>query len=78
MDPHRPYTKRPLVDQHALTEVQKLQHEIYLLGEIINSNSVALKSKSMSNEDREALHRQISVRTAHKKILQQRLDRLSK
>ena len=77
MDPHRPYAKRTLVDRHALTDVQKLQHEIYLLGEIINSNTTALKSK-MRDEDQEALEQQISLRTAHKKILQLRLDRLSK
>jgi hypothetical protein len=68
MDPHRPYANRPLVGRHALTEVLKLQHEIYLLGEIIASNA------AMSEEDREALKRQISVRTAHMKILQRRLD----
>jgi hypothetical protein len=69
--PHTP------ADRQARTQLQKLQHEIYILGEIINSNAAALKSKSMSDEDREALQRQINVRTAHKKLLEQRLDRLS-
>ena len=61
-----------------MTELEKLQHEIYLLGEIINSNAATLKSKTMSDEDREALKRQIAVRTSHRNVLLQRLDRLSK
>jgi hypothetical protein len=69
-------TKRSEFGRGPRTELQKLQHEIYLLGEIINSNAAALKSKAMSDEDREALERQISVRTAHKKLLERRLDRL--
>jgi hypothetical protein len=64
--------------RQQMTDLEKLQHEIYLLGEIINSNAAALKSKAMSDEDREALQRQITMRTAHRKVLQQRLDRLSK
>jgi hypothetical protein len=60
------------------TDFEKLQREIYLLGATIDSNAAALKSKTMSDEDREALKRQINVRTAHKNLLLQRLDRLSK
>jgi hypothetical protein len=65
-------------DRQRMTELEKLQHEIYLLGEIINSNAATLKSKTMSDEDREALRRQIAVRTSHRNVLLQRLDRLSK
>jgi hypothetical protein len=61
-----------------MTQIEKLQNEIYLLGEIINSNAAALKSKAMSDEDREALQRQITTRNAHRKLLLQRLERLSK
>jgi hypothetical protein len=68
---------RTPADRRSRTELQKLQHEIYLLGEIIKSNAAALKSKPMSDEDREALKRQISVRTAHKRLLERRLDRLT-
>jgi hypothetical protein len=32
----------------------------------------------MNNEDREALQRHMTTRMAHQKLLQQRLDRLSK
>jgi hypothetical protein len=61
-----------------MTDFEKLQHEIYLLGKIINSNGAALKSKTMSDEDREALQRQITVPTAHMNLLLRRLDRLSR
>jgi hypothetical protein len=37
-------------DRQQMTDFEKLQHEIYLLGEIINSNAAALKSKTMSDE----------------------------
>jgi hypothetical protein len=65
------------MDRGVPSELQKLQHEIYLVGEIISSNAAAFRSKSMSDEDREALQRQVSVRTAHKKLLERRLDRLT-
>jgi hypothetical protein len=61
-----------------MTNLEKLQHEIYLLGETINSNAAAFKSKTMGYEDREALKRQITVRTSHRNLLLQRLDRLSR
>ena len=61
-----------------MTELEKLQHEIYLLEETINSNGTALKSKTMSDEDQEALKWQITVRTSHRNLLLQRLDRLSR
>src|SRR5260370_36779475 len=44
-----------------MTELEKLQHEIHLLGETIKSNAAALKSKTMSGEDRDALQRQTTV-----------------
>ena len=68
-EPHR---------RQQTTDVEKLQREIYLLRKTIDSNTAALKSKTMSDEDREALKRQINRRTAHKNLLLRRLDRLSK
>ena len=61
-----------------MTKWEKLEHEIYVLGEIINSNTKTIASKAMNDQDREALTRQVDIRTAHRKLLQQRLDRLSK
>ena len=55
----------------------KLKHEIFVLEGIIKANASVLTSKTMSTDDRQALKRQIAIRTAHWKLLQQRLDRLS-
>jgi hypothetical protein len=66
----QPETKRPLRT--------KLNHDINLLGKTIQSNALTIKSKTMSNEDREALQRHMTTRMAHQKLMQQRLDRLSK
>ena len=55
---------------------EKLVREIYELGQIIQSNASALASKTMYDRDRESLRRQMAVRVAHQKLLQQRLDRL--
>jgi hypothetical protein len=35
-----------------VTEREKLKREIYVLGQIIKANAVALASKSMNDEDR--------------------------
>jgi hypothetical protein len=56
----------------------KLKHEIFMLEAIIKANASVLTSKTMSDDDRQALKRQITIRTAHRRLLQQRLDRLSK
>jgi len=64
-----PTTRRPARD--------KLKHEIYVLGKIIEANASTLTSKTMNDEDREALQKQMTTRMAHLKLLQQRLDRLS-
>jgi len=64
-----PTTRRPARD--------KLKHEIYALGKIIEANASTLTSKTMNDEDREVLQRQMATRMAHLKLLQQRLDRLS-
>ena len=64
-----PTTRRPARD--------KLKHEIYVLGKIIEANASTLTSKTMNDEDREALQEQMTTRMAHLKLLQQRLDRLS-
>ena len=55
---------------------EKLTREIYELEKIIQSNASALASKTMYDRDRESLRRQMAVRMAHQKLLQQRLDRL--
>jgi hypothetical protein len=60
-----------------MTDREKLQREIRLLGQTIQSNASTLASKVMSDEDRESLQRQMAVRMAHQDLLQQRLDRLS-
>jgi len=60
-----------------VTEREKLKREIQVLGQILQANAGALASKTMKDHDRELLQRQVAVRTAHQKLLQQRLDRLS-
>jgi hypothetical protein len=64
-----PMTERPPRD--------KLRDEIYGLGQIIEANALTLTSKTMNDDDREALQRQMNTRMAHRKLLQKRLDRLS-
>jgi hypothetical protein len=64
-----PMTRRPPRD--------KLKHEIYVLEQTIEANASTLTSKTMNNEDREALQRQMTTRMAHLKLMQKRLDRLS-
>ena len=60
-----------------MTEQEKLKRQIYLLAQTIETNAQTLASKTMSLDDKEALKRQMSIRIAHQKLLQQRLDRLS-
>ena len=59
------------------TEREKLKREIYELGQVIQSNASVLATKTMYDRDREALRRQMTVRMAHLKLLQRRLDRLA-
>jgi hypothetical protein len=59
-----------------VTEQEKLKRQIYLLAQTIETNAQTLASKTMSLDDKEALKRQMSIRIAHQKLLQQRLDRL--
>jgi hypothetical protein len=61
-----------------MTEREKLKREIVLLDSIVKTNASVLKSKAMNADDREALQRQMARRLAHRKLLQQRLDRLFK
>ena len=61
-----------------MTEREKLEREIYTLGQIVGSNAATLNSKTMSNDDRAALQRQMTTRISHLKLLQKRLERLSK
>jgi hypothetical protein len=60
-----------------VTEQERLRHEIYLLGQIIKADALALASKTMNDPERELLHRQITIRTAHQERLRRRLNRLS-
>ena len=60
-----------------MTRQQKLRRETYALGLIIDANSAALASKTMNDDDRAALQRQMATRISHLKLLQKRLERLS-
>ena len=62
--------RRPGEGSGSDTEREKLEHEIYVLGTIITTNTSALKSKPMKGEDREALQRQILIRLSHQRLLQ--------
>jgi len=53
-----------------VTRQQKLRREIYALGLIIDANSAALASKTMNDDDRAALQRQMATRISHLKLLQ--------
>ena len=60
-----------------MTGQEKLKREIYTLGQIVVSNASTLNYKTMSNDDRAALQRQMTTRISHLKLLQKRLERLS-
>jgi hypothetical protein len=60
----------------VVTEQEKLQRHIEELSRVIQSNASGLASKPMYERDRESLVRQMTVRMAHQKLLQRRLDRL--
>ena len=62
---------------NEVTEREKLKREIYMLGQIIQTNAAALATKSLNDEDRDSLKRQMTLRLTHQKLLQQRLDRLT-
>jgi uncharacterized protein YPO0396 len=64
-------------EDNEVTDREKLKREIYTFGMINDASVSTLKSKTMSDDDRIALMRQIAIRTAHQKLLQQRLKRLS-
>jgi hypothetical protein len=57
---------------------EKLKREIHLFDAINDAGVSTLKSKTMSDDDRVALKRQIAIRMAHQKLLQQRKNRLSR
>ena len=48
-----------------------------MLALTIEANAVTLVSKTMFLDDREALQRQMTIRIAHQRLLQRRLDRLT-
>jgi hypothetical protein len=61
-----------------VTAHERLKREIYQLGLTIAANASALETKTMKTDDRDLLQRQMTMRLAHLRLLQQRLDRLSK
>jgi hypothetical protein len=67
----------PCAEGEVITEREKLKREIGELERVIQSNASVLASKTMYDRDRESLRRQMTVRLAHQKLLQQRLDRLA-
>ena len=60
-----------------MTGQEKLRREIYALGLMIDANASALASKTMNDDDRAGLQRQMATRISHLKLLQRRLERLS-
>ena len=60
-----------------MTEHERLKREIKLLAQTIEANAVTLASKTMTLDDREALKRQMTIRIAHQRLLERRLDRLT-
>jgi hypothetical protein len=63
------------LEGEEVTDRERLKHEICVLGDIIEANAVVLASKTMNNDDRELLRRQMTRREATRKLLQARLDR---
>ncbi len=53
-----------------MTERDKLRREILALDQMIKTNAATLSSKTMTDDDREELQRQMTVRMAHRKLLQ--------
>jgi hypothetical protein len=71
-----PALSKKLRDEKAMTERERLKREIKLLAQTIEANAVTLASKTMTLDDREALKRQMTIRIAHQRLLERRLDRL--
>jgi hypothetical protein len=67
-----------IAEDNEVTDREKLKREIHLFDAINDAGVSTLKSKTMSDDDRLALKRQIAIRMAHQKLLQQRLNRLSR
>ena len=65
-------------EDNEVMDREKLKREIHLFDAINDASVSTLKSKTMSDDDRVALKRQIAIRMAHQKLLQQRLNRLSR
>jgi hypothetical protein len=59
-----------------VTERERLECEIYELGEIIKANAAALASKTISDDARELLKHQMTRRMAHQKLMQEWLGQL--
>ena len=65
-------------EDNEVMDREKLKREIHLFDAINDAGVSTLKSKTMSDDDRVALKRQIAIRKTHQKLLQQRLNRLSR
>ena len=52
-----------------------LQREVEILEAVIRQNESVLASKTMSEDDRWALERQMAIRIAHRNVLRKQLDR---
>jgi hypothetical protein len=60
-----------------VTEKEWLESEIDMLGQILAANALALRSKTMSDDDWELLRRQMTARLGRRRALQHRLAHLS-
>ena len=67
-----------IAEDNEVTDREKLKREIHLFDSINDASVSTLKSKTMSDDDQVALKRQIAIRKTHQKLLQQRLNRLSR
>ena len=56
--------------ERVVTEREKLKRGIHLLGEAMEADALALASKTMNLDDREALERQMTILRAHQRLRQ--------
>ena len=57
-----------------MTQRDMLQREVEILEAVIRQNESVLASKTMSEDDREALERQMAIRITHRNVLRKQLD----
>ena len=63
----------PPPTEDEVTEKERLEREIYVLGETIEVNVATLASKTMRNDNRVSLQRQMTRRMKTRKLLKERL-----